>query len=186
MRRLDRLLPPALLLISLACHRAPSPSPVPQKELSGNVGVEFLADTDAPMLELGQMEDYVQPRARGPNNLPLYPEHLLSRGLSPQVLTIRLVIDELGSIASVQLDPDTSETSAFRDDFFASVCAAVSEWRFEPARLRRFRIGADLDEDGVPDYQILESEKELAVAQKVRFTFEIVQGVPGVTSSMGP
>ena len=150
------------------------------------MGVEFMADTEAPMLELRQMEDYVRPRARGPNDLPRYPEHLLSRGLPPQVLTVRLVIDQQGAIASVELDPDSSESSEYRGDFFESVCEAVTQWRFEPARLRRFRVGADLDEDGVPDYQILESENELAVAQKVRFTFEIVEGIPGVTSSMGP
>lgn len=59
----------------------------------------------------------------------------------------------------------------FRD----SACETGPPWRFQPATVRIFAPGADLDGDGTADYEVLESERRVRMLLDLHFTFEIAE-----------
>lgn len=172
----------SLLLVCLAaCHAVAPPRTDPRE---GVVGVEVIPDPNAPRPQLSNDQQFVRPAPAADNALPSYPAELLPLGLEPQVVAVRFVVDEMGSVAEILPSPVAlSSTGPHASVFEASVEQALRSWRFSPGSVVRLTSGSDIDGDGKPDYKILAERTVMKVFYDLRFTFEVRDGKGVVTSS---
>ncbi len=115
------------------------------------------------------------------NPKPEYPTELVARKLPLHVVSVRVTFAEDGRAADISNSPLAASTQdEYTPDFAGEVKKAVSRWRCWPARIRKFRLGKDLDGDGKPDYRILSAEKVLRTYFDMTFSFEVINGQPVV------
>ena len=180
----------AAVLIVLAGCRTPSATDVLAPRSvgaispgSGAVSHELIPDSDSPQVELGPDEEFVRPQLDWSNRPPSYPPALVPLRLPPHVVALRVTFDEMGRTTGVAPSPIGAGTeSQHRAAFEAAAEQAVRGWHCSPAQIRKFRPGPDADGDGKADYQIMADMRTLKTYFDVAFTFQVVDGVPVVSS----
>lgn len=155
-----------------------NPSPRPTTPPTGQVGFE-LADSAiqaGSRLELAANESFQPPLPMADNAPPMYPDELLARRLPPQVVCLRVSIDERGQVFNTEpvgLGVDCSGTFAVDRAFHDAARTAALAWRFEPAFRCVFPEGQPPDTAcGFDDTQ----EIPQPVSLVYRFVFEQVDG----------
>jgi hypothetical protein len=164
------------LLVAIGCRTArPSKAPT-TATLEGRASYEAVPDPDATASKLIPQLDYIPAAPAEGNRPPVYPEELVTLGLPPQKIVLRLVVDEQGQIADIRPSRFSSEVDrTYRDAFEGAIRKAVEKWRFRPARRRTFVDSPD-DGSGQPPYQVLKSESPAPTYFDVRFVFEVHEG----------
>lgn len=165
-----------ILLAIAACVTAPSEPPSVETR-SGEVGVQDLTATIAPSarMTLAANENFLPPLPEPGNPSPVYPADLLAQQLPPQVLCLRVSIDEAGAVAAVaplvQL-PDCAEPDATSRLFLAAARRTLAGWRYDPA------VRCTFEQAPKPDYPTCVGARETpqAVSLTYRFVFEQQDG----------
>lgn len=124
----------ALLFVGCASNPAKLVSDETQ---AGRVGMREISHAVAgERLVLAENETFLEPLEDDSNPLPVYPEDLLSHRLPPQLVCLRVSIDENGTVMTavpfVQL-PDCPEAGAMGVSFYGAAIRAAEKWRYEPA-----------------------------------------------------
>jgi len=167
----------ASLTAALACRAVRPPLPEPHPRGRGTVGVEVIPDPDALKLRLSAGEEFRRPAPHIGNHLPDYPKELEPLRLAEQVVAVRIVINEEGTVIAIEPSPVARSTGGpHAEPFERVVRAAVASWRFTPAVVRRIEDGPDRDGDGQADYQYVREEASLKVLYDLRFIFRIEDG----------
>ena len=163
------------------------PPPVVARPLSGAVDYELLRDPRAPSIAVEATQDYQSPQPHSDNALPLYPPELIAQAPPAEEVVVRAYVGTDGAVASAVPSPlDTRPPDGLRAQFAAAALAAVRRWHFEPARIRSFGPGQDLDGNGAPDYQVLQGEAPVEVFLDFRFLFTVKEGRGVVEGSAAP
>jgi hypothetical protein len=171
--------PSVLLLVAgmglAACRHAPTLQP------RGESGFTFIDPpaSPTPVQKKGVIDDAPtepvetmllavphQPLAK-----PIYPPAALGRQSTPALVAVRITVDATGSVADVR--PSWlafSSPGPFAAEFQAAVEAALAQWRFRPAELRRLAPATDPARKGS---WILLSEEKTACVFDVAFTFTV-------------
>ena len=170
-----------VLLTAGACAATrpprPLPPPVVARPLSGAVDYELLRDPQAPAIQVEATQDYQSPQPDGENALPPYPRQLISQAPPAEEVVVRAYVGTDGAVTTAVPSPlDTRPPDELRAQFEEAALAAVRRWHFQPARVRSFGPGQDLDGNGVPDYQVLEGEAPIEVFLDFRFVFTVKEG----------
>ena len=100
---------------------------VSMNEISGMIPL-------AARMELADNESFLMPLEDDANPLPVYPASLLSQGLAPQAVCVRVGVSGDGSVLSsapAVAPPNCPEPAD--PAFFDAVRSAVTGWRYEPA-----------------------------------------------------
>lgn len=162
---------PALAALLLAACAASPP-------LQGQVGVSEVdaAVPKAQRMTLADNESFQQPLPRADNPLPDYPSDQLPLRLPPQVVCVRVSIDEAGAVsatAPVGSGPDCPPEQGVPAAFHEAAADAALRWRYEPAFRCVFPEGTTPDPSGC----IGEIEQRpQAVSLVYRFVFEQSEG----------
>ncbi len=182
MRRALLLVVTTTLLLGCRTPRPPAPRseilpPAERgKDAAGNVAVIAIVDPNAPTRHIRHDEEYVQPRPAAENQLPKYPPALLPQRLPPQRVGIRFTIDRNGAVRDV-VQSAVAETTEDADPLIVNaVRDVVSRWSFSPPRVRTLKDGPDADDNGIPDYRVLDREDVISVYYDLQFTFEVIDG----------
>lgn len=175
-----RVCPILILLLALqGCAFRHRPEVAPDGDragVEGQVGFTLLRDPNAPSpgLPLGQA---LAPPRPLETPLPEYPRQALAAGTAPVTVVARLVVDEDGAVGEVAPSPlDTTGQDQRREAFWAAIERAVRDRRFQPASVRTFAEGRDIDADGEIDYEVLTETRPVRVYLDVAFRFEVVEG----------
>lgn len=89
---------------------------------------------------------------------PIYPPSALGRETLPVTVGVRIIVDAEGRVADVRMSPVLISTPTPRlEEFRAAVEAALAQWRFRPAELRR--LAPITDATGAPAWVLLSREK---------------------------
>lgn len=95
----------------------------------------------------------IQPLAK-----PVYPPSALGRETMPVVVGIRITVDATGRVSDTRASLAVISTPTPRaEEFRAAAEAALAQWRFRPAELRRFAPTTDLT--GAPAWALVGREK---------------------------
>jgi hypothetical protein len=180
------------LILVFACASAPHsttqrPPATPVAFAKGQVSVKILAEPSdgAPPPDRHQEVQGVVPLHE--LDLPDYPPAPLAAHSPPATVAVRILIDTDGRVVQVTDSPkEESSTGPFAADFRDAVERAVRRWRFVPAWIEWLRDGKDLDGDGKPDYQIVETYAKTSMTLDYRFEFRIVRGAGEVRGSASP
>jgi hypothetical protein len=163
------------------------PPPVVARPLSGAVDYELLRDPQAPSIQVKPTQDYQPPQPHSDNALPPYPPELIVQAPPAEEVAVRAYVGTDGAVAKAVPSPlDTRPPDGLRAQFVEAALAAVRQWHFEPARIRSFGPGQDLDGNGSPDYQVLQSETPVEVFLDFRFVFTVKEGRGVVEGSATP
>ena len=168
------------LVVSLAvaaCATSPSEPPATGQTRSGEVGVEDLTATIAPSarMMLADNENFLPPLPVPGNPPPVYPPELLTQHLPPQVVCLRVSIDEAGAVTTsaplVQL-PDCAAPDAATEPFLVAARNTLAGWRYDPA------VRCSYEQSPKPDYPtcVGASETPQAISLTYRFVFEQQDG----------
>ena len=103
---------------------------------AGQVGMNEISGTipQAARMELADNESFLMPLEDDANPMPVYPAALLSHGLAPQAVCVRVGVSGEGSVLSsapAVAPPNCPEPAD--PAFFDAVRSAVAGWRYEPA-----------------------------------------------------
>ncbi len=159
-------------------HTVPTPStPRPEPDsVRGKASFTIIPDP-GPAPELPKDREFVRPQAIGQLATPVYPEAALAAKFGRTSVVVRIVIGTEGAVTEIGESPNGVPTAGlYAREFRAAVEDAVHKWKFEPAALRQFEDGADLNGDGKPDFKRLVWSQVVPVYIDVRFDFEIVNG----------
>ena len=176
----NRLLTLTLLLLGACSSVPPQVAPAPTSE--ARVVGEVLLDPAAPPTEAPEREVFEAPEQLPGNAMPIYPAALLTAGLAPHTVSVRIVVNADGSVARVMPLPDSDDQVPGYQPFFDAVHAAVMQWRFEPFRVVHWAEGPDLDGDGEGDSESVVGEETRPFRFDMRFRFEVVDGKAQVSS----
>ncbi len=109
--------------------------------------------------------------------LPNFPAVALVDGMEPVVVVVRIVIGEQGGVLGLLDSPaGTQPPSGAPPAFKAMVEEAVRGWKYQPATIRSFVSGEDINHDGVLDVDVVTQDKAVRSYLDLRFTFEVVDG----------
>lgn len=172
-------------LFDFGCASAPpAPAPTvppaeqaaPPPKPSGAVGRELLSASAPAANTVVVHEELVPPTPDETLAAPVYPEEALQAKAEGDVV-VQLLVDTSGRIVQISDSPKAASTTGpFAAAFRRAVEQAVRSWQFAPAMVETVRPGKDNDQDGKPDYSIVESRSATAVHLHYRFTFRIVAG----------
>ena len=103
---------------------------------AGQVGMNEISGMipQAARMELADNESFLMPLEDDANPMPVYPAALLSQGLAPQAVCVRVGVSGEGSVLSsapAVAPPSCPEPAD--PAFFDAVRSAVAGWRYEPA-----------------------------------------------------
>ncbi|HEU0305802.1 MAG TPA: hypothetical protein VFR30_02405 [Lysobacter sp.] len=165
-----------VLLVVAGCATAPSEAPSAEAR-SGEVGLQDLTATIAPSarMTLAANENFLPPLPEPGNPPPAYPADLLAQQLPPQVLCLRVSIDEAGAVAAVAPLvhlPDCAEPDAVARLFLEVARHTLAGWRYDPA------VRCTFEQAAKPDYPTCVGARETpqAVSLTYRFVFEQQDG----------
>ncbi len=168
------------MLGSAGCapHTVLMPPATPSEPDSARGQASFTVIPDpGPAPELPKDREFVRPRAIGQLATPIYPEAALAAKFGNISVTVRIIIGTEGVVTKIDDSPNGAPAAGpYAHEFRAAVDDTVHKWRFEPAALRQFEDGADLNGDGQPDFKRLVWSQDVPVYIDVRFDFEIVNG----------
>jgi TonB family protein len=115
-----------MALAGCATKKAAEPSSSRQGEVEARL---IEPETDNIYAEAKPGEMYRGPFAYDENASPQYPASLLANNLPPEIVRVRVIVDEGGNVT--QCLPLAGPTNG-TPEFFAAVRAAVLTWRFDP------------------------------------------------------
>lgn len=131
------------LVMLLAGCASTGESLVEDASRAGNVGITDITQGVAPAarMVLAENESFLMPLDDRDNAVPVYPASLLARQLPPQVVCLRVSIDDDGGVMSsapivkgaAAEGADCPGVDATHAAFFEAAQAAVARWRFDPA-----------------------------------------------------
>lgn len=165
-----------VLVATAGCHHVAAPTP----PLAGSSTFSFV-DAPPPLsaskpqgpadegpaqpVEVLVVAVPIEPLAR-----PVYPGTALGRETMPVIIGVHIVVDATGRVASVRRSLAVMSTPTPREDAFRdAVEAALAQWRFRPAELRRLR--PIFDDAGQLGWALLGREKS-DCAFDVSFLFQ--------------
>lgn len=163
------------VLALAACTTTPAPQPPHEPAPSGQVGVQDLSASVASSarMQLSANEHFLPPLPEPENRPPAYPKPLLAQRLPPQVVCLRVSIDETGIVTSsapLQQLPDCEPPAPA--PYVDAAQAAAAHWRFDPA------LRCVFDQGERPAHQTCEGAREIpqALSLTYRFVFEQQDG----------
>ena len=164
------------------CHTT-SGTPATEPSRTGEASYEAVPGANPTASSMVSKREFIPASPSRDNLPPIYPPNLLSLGLPPQRIVMRLSLDSSGHVAAVGASGGTDQVDAtHRAEFERAIRAAVESWKFAPAVQRTFETSPD-DGSGKPAYKILKSENAVATYFDIRFTFETREGQGVVTQS---
>lgn len=145
-----------------ACHHAP-----PATEVKGSSSIRFV-ESHAPTPTTPVAEVPAEARLATqallvaspiePLAKPVYPPSALGRETMPVAIGVRITVDAPGRVSDTRPSLAVISTPTPRaEEFRAAVEAAVGQWRFRPAELRRFVPMTD--PTGAPAWALVGREK---------------------------
>jgi hypothetical protein len=169
----------ALVIASAGCAGVPKAASSPSADspgltpVRGDVEVQFIPDPARIAPTLREDQDFLSPSPIV-THLPEYPSGHEKPG-EAVVVVLRFIVGVNGAVEEVR-DSPLSDAAAADAAFREAAVSAVKSWLFVPAEIRTVKPGADLDNDGKPDYTVLVDSERIPVYLDVRFTFEMVAG----------
>lgn len=165
-------------LLLTACRTTTPPTQVQPASAtpSGTASYEVVLDASPDVSKQVSQRLFLPAAPVDENGPPLYPEALLSLGLPPQRLVVRLALDEHGQITDVTTNASASEADPrYQAVFEAAIRTAVECWRFKAATQRVF-VDSPPDGSGKPPYKMLKAEILVPTYFDMRFIFEVTDG----------
>jgi hypothetical protein len=144
------------------CHHAP-----PTARIEGSSAFSFVEPPPPPQMKpageasMGPRQPEVALLVAAPIEplaKPVYPPTALGREKMPVLVGIHFTVDAAGCVTDTRPSLAVISTPTPRmEEFRAAVEAALAQWRFRPAELRRFAPATDLT--GAPAWVLASSEK---------------------------
>ena len=169
----------SVLLAGQGCaarHRASGEAVAGGPGLEGRIAYEVLPDPQAATPALSGQQIFMAPVPLD-TPLPEYPQSALAKDAAPVTVTVRIVIHEDGAVHEVLDSPrEQRQEGDDREVFRQAVKEVVRSWRYQPATIRTFEEGEDLNQDGRADNTVVTGEKPVRTYLDLLFTFEVVKG----------